>query len=73
MGLLDAEVYAAPVLRAWDGLEASVDREGRLGWVQGVGRRPGLISEAGTAPFGAGAFLLAGSEILELIGPGETE
>ncbi len=72
-GILDPEVYAAPVLRAWARLDASVDGEGRLGWVQGVGRRPGLISEAGTAPFGSGAFLLAGSEMLELIGPGETK
>ncbi len=68
-GLLDRELYAPSALLAWEGLTESVDGEGTLGWVQGVGRRPGLISEAGTAPFGAGALLLAGSEILELIGP----
>jgi len=68
-GLLDREIYAPSSLLAWEGLMASVDGEGRLGWVQGVGRRPGLVSETGTAPYGAGAFLLAGSAILELIGP----
>jgi len=72
-GLLDPDAYAAPVFRAWDGLAASVDGSGRLGWVQGVGRRPGLISAEGSAPFGSGAFLLAGSEILKLTGPRESE
>ena len=71
-GLLDAEEYAPAVLRAWDGLVGSVDGDGRLGWVQGVGRRPGLISEQGTASYGSGTFLLAGSEILKMIEPHQT-
>jgi unsaturated rhamnogalacturonyl hydrolase len=65
-GLLDTDVYAPVVFRAWHGLAASVDRQGRLGWVQGVGRSPGLVSESGTAPYGSGALLLAGSEVLRL-------
>ncbi len=72
-GLLDADVYAPAVLGAWRGLVSSVDGDGRLGWVQGVGRRPGLVSEAGTAPYGAGAFLLAGSEMLRLAEHGDAE
>ncbi len=66
-GILDRELYGPPALRAWGALAASVDGDGRLGWVQGVGRKPGLVSETGTAPYGAGAMLLAGSEVLRLI------
>ncbi len=72
-GMLDPDAYTPPVFLAWDGLAASVDGDGRLGWVQGVGRRPGLISEAGTAPFGAGAFLLAGSEMLGMLEPADVD
>ena len=72
-GLLDPDVYMPPTLRAWEGLASSVGGDGRLGWVQGVGRRPGLVSKAGTAPFGAGAFLLAGSEILEMLATVSTD
>lgn len=66
-GLLEPDAYAPAALLAWDGLTSSVDGEGRLGWVQGVGRSPGLVSEMGSAPYGSGAFLLAGSEVLEMV------
>ena len=54
------------VLYAWGGLAASVDGAGKLGWVQGVGRGPALVELEHAEPYGAGALLLAGSEMLKL-------
>lgn len=65
-GILPRETYLPVVQRAWSGLESSVSEEGALGWVQPPGRRPALSFADGTAPYGAGAFLLAGSEMLRL-------
>jgi rhamnogalacturonyl hydrolase YesR len=65
-GVLPREGYLPVVLRAWEGLVSCVDEDGAFGWVQPPGRRPALSVEDGTAPYGAGAFLLAGSEVLRL-------
>ncbi|MBN2565294.1 MAG: glycoside hydrolase family 88 protein, partial [Candidatus Eisenbacteria bacterium] len=65
-GLLDRDVFLPVVVRAWDGLLASVSGDGRLGWVQAVGAGPALACESDSAPYGTGAFLLAGSEVLQL-------
>ena len=65
-GLLDGATYSPVIGKAWDGLVSAVDDDGRLGWVQSVGRRPAFASREQSAPYGAGAFLLAGSEVLKL-------
>jgi rhamnogalacturonyl hydrolase YesR len=65
-GLLDPEVYVPVVERAWGGLVASVDSAGRLGRVQGVGAGPALTEYGHSAPYGSGAMLMAGSEMLRL-------
>jgi rhamnogalacturonyl hydrolase YesR len=65
-GHLEPSPYRAAALRAWDGLVRSVNDEGRLGWVQPVGARPEPVERSDEAPYGDGAFLLAGSEIIEL-------
>jgi unsaturated rhamnogalacturonyl hydrolase len=63
-GVLDREAYLPAVTRAWRGLAGALDEEGRLGWVQGVDRGPGPAVEDATAPYGVGALLLAGSEVI---------
>jgi rhamnogalacturonyl hydrolase YesR len=65
-GILPRDEYLPVVLRAWSGLESCVSLDGAFGWVQPPGRRPALSFEDGTAPYGVGAFLLAGSEMLRL-------
>jgi unsaturated rhamnogalacturonyl hydrolase len=65
-GILSPEMYREVVLKAWSGLVSRVGEDGKLGWVQPPGRRPALSFADGTAPYGAGAFLLAGSEMLRL-------
>jgi hypothetical protein len=44
----------------------AVRADGLLGYVQGVGDRPGRTSAGETHDFGVGAFLLAGSEVARL-------
>lgn len=65
-GLLDRSRYALVVERAWTALADAVRADGRLQWVQPVGEAPATVDKSDTAPYGAGAVLLAGSEILEL-------
>jgi unsaturated rhamnogalacturonyl hydrolase len=65
-GLLDRATFARPVLRAWSGLVACVDPDGRLAHVQPIGADPKNFPEDSTEVYGVGAFLLAGSEVYRL-------
>ena len=65
-GALDTDRFLLVIRRAWRGLRESVNAAGRLGSVQPPGGEPGPTSMDDTAPFGVGALLLAGSEILRL-------
>jgi len=65
-GLLPRERYAPAVRRGWAALERAVAPGGRMGWVQQVSDRPDDVAEADTQLYGAGAFLLAGSEVLRM-------
>jgi rhamnogalacturonyl hydrolase YesR len=66
-GILDRDTYSPVVERAWQGLARAVRADGRLGWVQLPASLPERIREETTAPYGVGAFLLAGSEVLALV------
>ncbi len=63
LGLLDAEKYGPIVERTWTALQHCVQADGRLGFVQQPGAAPGSADEFSTAPYGVGAFLLAGAEV----------
>ena len=65
-GVLDRATYLDTVLRAWAALGSVISDAGRLGWVQAVGLRPGPSAMADTNDYATGAFLLAGSELLQL-------
>lgn len=62
-GLLPAAIYQEPAAKAWAALVACVDPDGKLTHVQPVGADPKNFAEDSTAPYGVGAFLLAGSEL----------
>ena len=64
-GLLGRE-YEPTVRRGWSALVRAVQPSGMLGFVQRVGDRPGETGPSQTEIYGAGAFLLAGSEIFRL-------
>ena len=65
-GLLDRAKFEAPVRRAWSALVGCVNADGKLTHVQPVGFTPVTFDPESTEPFGVGAFLLAGSEVLHL-------
>jgi rhamnogalacturonyl hydrolase YesR len=62
-GIVDKTVFMPVVQKAWMGLTANVNAEGRLGYVQNIGAAPAPAGPDETHEFGVGAFLLAGSEI----------
>jgi rhamnogalacturonyl hydrolase YesR len=62
--LLSQADYAPAVLKAWAALERMQLPGGQLGSVQPKGDHPVETKPTDTAPFGAGAFLLLGSELL---------
>ena len=66
-GILDKELYLPVVLSAWSGLNAAVQPDGKLGWVQQIGAAPEEIDKDMTEVYGVGAFLLAGSELVKLL------
>lgn len=61
--LLDKEKYASVMERSWQALLSAIDDEGKLGWVQPIGADPKKVTADMTAPYGVGAFLLAGTEV----------
>jgi len=67
-GLLSKNVYGPVVSRAWTGMvREAVNEEGRVGWVQQPGDRPAPVEKDHAEPYGAGAFLLAGSQVKRLL------
>lgn len=66
-GLLDKVVYLPVVEKAWIALTSLQHRNGMIGWVQPVGADPRKnFSSESWEVYGAGAFLLAGSEVIKL-------
>ena len=63
-GLLSKADYVPAVLKAWAALERAQLPDGNLGRVQPKGDRPAATKATDIAPYGAGAFLLLGSELL---------
>jgi rhamnogalacturonyl hydrolase YesR len=65
-GILDRATYLPVVQRGWKGLVSHIYEDGRLGSIQPIGAAPGAYTPGSSYVFGTGAFLLAGSEVLEL-------
>jgi len=65
-GLLDRAKFEPALRKAWTAMVGCVDAEGKLTHVQPVGSDPRKFADDSTAPYGVGAFLLAGSEIYRL-------
>ena len=65
--ILNKEKFLPAVKKVWVRLNTLVTPEGKVGWVQPIGADPrrNFNAESWEA-FGAGAFLLAGSEIIKL-------
>jgi len=68
-GLLDRKTYLPHVLRGWVALTQCLLPSGLLGSVQKTGDQPVPTTTDETGPYGQGAFLLAGLEVMALSGP----
>lgn len=68
-GLLDRSRWQQPILFSWEHLLTRVTARGELIDVQPPGDAPGPTVARSTHPFAAGAFLLAGEEVLTLLSP----
>ena len=66
-GLLERDLFEKPMLMAWNALLKHVNREGRLGYVQPVGKDPKPYDANSWHEFGTGAFLLAASEYINFL------
>ena len=69
-GILERATFLPVVLRAWKGLSASVGPTGRVKWVQRVDYKPSAVAEYHSASYGAGAFLLAATQVHALLSQG---
>lgn len=68
-GLLDAATYKPVVMNAWNGMTTTaLQPSGKLGYVQAVGFDPKAANYDGDQDYGYGAFLLAGVEVLRILG-----
>ncbi len=65
-GMLDRRTYEPAVKKAWEALRGCQKADGMVGWVQNIGADPQPASADSWQNYGTGAFLLAGSEMLEL-------
>ncbi len=55
------------VFKTWNGLVKNVNEDGMLGWTQQIGYAPDEIHAGMWEVYGAGAFLLAGSELVKYL------
>lgn len=65
--LLDKNKYLPAVKKGWTGLNTLVHEDGKVGWTQPIGADPrkNFTAESWEV-YGAGAYLLAGSEVAKL-------
>ena len=66
-GLLDRDLFEKPMVKAWKELTQYVNKEGRLGYVQPVGKDPKPYDKDSWHEFGTGAFLMAASEYMKFL------
>ncbi|WP_044362780.1 glycoside hydrolase family 105 protein [Vibrio fluvialis] len=65
-GWLEAELYLPVVEKAWSALKTCIHDSGMIGWVQLPAFNPRDVQFEHNIDYGAGVFLLAGTEIAKL-------
>jgi len=66
-GILDKKMYTEPAAKGWKSLVNAVHPNGMLGWVQPVGADPQKVTKDMAEVYGAGAFMLAGMELIQFL------
>jgi rhamnogalacturonyl hydrolase YesR len=74
-GLLSKTTYEPVVAKAWNAMVTiAVHPDGKLGYVQGVGKEPvppSQVTYGSSTDYGVGVFLLAGSEVVQMAVDGQ--
>jgi len=65
--LLDSERFLPSTVQGWNALVTTVNQQGKVGWVQPLASEPSDTTYQTTQLYGAGAFLLAASEVFLLL------
>ncbi len=65
-GILNKSKYQPQLIKAWSALLKCQQDDGMVGWVQNIGASPEPATADSWQNFGSGAFLLAGSEMLNM-------
>ncbi|HWT52425.1 MAG TPA: glycoside hydrolase family 88 protein, partial [Caulobacter sp.] len=65
-GVLDRATYLPVVVKGWKALESQTLPNGMIGAVQKTGDQPVTTAPEDIGPYGTGAFLLAGLEVMNL-------
>lgn len=65
--ILDHDTYWPHIEKAWEGLVACIQPDGKIGYVQRVGADPASVKAEDTMEYGTGAFLLCSKEMFEII------
>lgn len=65
-GELNKEEYFPALHRAWSALQSCIHDNGMIGWVQLPAFNPREVKFEHNMDYGAGAYLLAGSEVLKM-------
>ena len=66
-GYLPDSIFGGAISRGWKALCGCVHEDGMLGYVQKIGSAPGPAGYEDTQVYGAGSFLLAGTEVLKYL------
>lgn len=64
-GILTDEKAKQVVKKGWSAIEKAVSADGRVNWVQHVGKSPDPVKETDSQLYGVGAVLLAASEMVK--------
>jgi rhamnogalacturonyl hydrolase YesR len=67
-GLLDQAAHWPAVERGWKAIATHVADDGAVGYVQPIGASPEWFDTSAHLPYGTGAVLMAGAEILRALG-----
>lgn len=65
--LLSYDKFNPVIEKAWEALISSVHADGKLGNVQQIGAQPESVDSNSTEVYGVGGFLLAGSQMVDIL------
>jgi len=66
-GYLEKEKYLPAVKNGWNSMVSSVWPDGKVGFIQPIGADPKAVTREMTEVYGAGGFLLAGTQLFKMI------